>query len=114
MESRGVVMGHNPKFKPQARGQGGKKGPESDTPKPPKPHKEAPAQPPGAWAGRVPAARAAARGGVARRAAHGESRLLLLLGLKRLGTIKATEALQGLRDDPDLGDNAAKQLRGRT
>lgn len=49
----------------------------------------------------------------ARRDEHGESRLLLLLGLKRLGTSKATEALEGLRDDPDLSDNAAKQLGER-
>ena len=49
----------------------------------------------------------------ARRDEHGESRLLLLLGLKRLGTSKAREALGGLRDDPDLGDNAAKQLGER-
>ena len=44
---------------------------------------------------------------------HGESRLLLLLGLKRLRTSKATEALEGLRGDPDLGENAAKQLGER-
>lgn len=49
----------------------------------------------------------------AHREEHGESRLLLLLGLKRLRTRKATEALEGLLDDPDLGDNAAKQLGER-
>lgn len=49
----------------------------------------------------------------AHREEHGESRLLLLLGLKRLRTRKATEALAGLRDDPELGDNAAKQLGER-
>ena len=49
----------------------------------------------------------------ARRDEHGESRLLLLLGLKRLRTRKATEALEGLRDDPELGDQAAKQLGER-
>jgi hypothetical protein len=49
----------------------------------------------------------------AHREEHGESRLLLLLGLKRLRTSKATEALEGLRGDPDLGDNAVEQLGER-
>lgn len=49
----------------------------------------------------------------AQREEHGESRLLLLLGLKRLGTPAAREALEGLRDDPELGDNAAKHLARR-
>lgn len=49
----------------------------------------------------------------AHREEHGESRLILLLGLKRLRTRKATEALEGLLDDPDLGENAAKQLGER-
>ena len=49
----------------------------------------------------------------ARRPAHGESRFLLLLGLRRLRTPAARQALEGLRDDPDLGDNAAKHLKGR-
>lgn len=39
----------------------------------------------------------------AHRQEHGESRLILLLGLKRLRTRKATEALEGLRDDPEPG-----------
>lgn len=49
----------------------------------------------------------------AHREEHGESRFLLLLGLKRLRTSKARKALEGLRDDPELGDNAAKQLGER-
>lgn len=49
----------------------------------------------------------------ARRPEHGESRLLLLLGLRRLRTPAARQALEGLLDDPDLGDNAAKHLKGR-
>lgn len=49
----------------------------------------------------------------ARRPEHGESRLLLLLGLRRLRTPAARQALEGLLDDPDLGDNAAKHLQGR-
>lgn len=49
----------------------------------------------------------------AHREEHGESRLILLLGLKRLRTSAATEALEGLLDDPDLGDNAATQLGER-
>ncbi|MCP3423127.1 hypothetical protein [Nocardioides pinisoli] len=49
----------------------------------------------------------------AHREEHGESRLILLLGLKRLRTSAATEALEGLLDDPDLGVNAAKQLGER-
>ena len=48
-----------------------------------------------------------------RRPEHGESRLLLLLGLRRLRTPAARQALEGLLDDPDLGDNAAKHLQGR-
>ena len=43
---------------------------------------------------------------------HGESRLLLLLGLKRLKSAAAKEALVGFVDDPDLSENAAKQLKG--
>lgn len=49
----------------------------------------------------------------AHREEHGESRLLLLLGLKRLRTSKATEALQGFLDHPELGNSAAEQLKGR-
>ncbi len=49
----------------------------------------------------------------ARRPDHGESRFLLLLGLRRLRTPAARQALDGLLDDPDLGDNAAKHLKGR-
>ena len=49
----------------------------------------------------------------ARRPEHGESRFLLLLGLRRLRTPAARQALEGLLDDPDLGDNAAKHLLGR-
>lgn len=37
----------------------------------------------------------------AHRQEHGESRLILLLGLRRLGTPAATEALEGLLDDPE-------------
>jgi tetratricopeptide (TPR) repeat protein len=43
---------------------------------------------------------------------HGESRLLLLLGLKRLKSAAAKEALESFVDDPDLGGNATKQLKG--
>ncbi|WP_107771074.1 hypothetical protein [Nocardioides sediminis] len=43
---------------------------------------------------------------------HGESRVLLLLGLKRLRSAAAKEALESFVDDPDLGENATKQLKG--
>lgn len=42
---------------------------------------------------------------------HGESRHLLLLGLPRLGTAAARTALEGLVDDPELGENAKKKLK---
>ena len=48
----------------------------------------------------------------ARREEHGESRPILLLGLKRLRSPAARTALEGLVDDPDLGDNARKKLEG--
>ena len=49
----------------------------------------------------------------AHRDEHGESRLLLLLGLERLRTPRATAALESLRDHPELGAAAARKLRGR-
>lgn len=48
----------------------------------------------------------------AQRAEHGESRLLLLLGLRRLKSAAAKEALEGFVDDRELGENAAKELKG--
>ena len=50
----------------------------------------------------------------ARRDEHGESRFILLLGLKRLGSPAARAALEGFLDHPDLGKNAAKQLGRRS
>ena len=49
----------------------------------------------------------------AHREEHGESRLLLLLGLERLRTPKARKALEGLADHPELGDSATKKLGNR-
>ena len=49
----------------------------------------------------------------ARRDAHGESRLILLLGLQRLRSPAATRALEGFADDPELGRTAARLLRKR-
>ena len=48
----------------------------------------------------------------ARRAEHGESRQILLLGLKRLRSPAARTALEGLVDDPELGENARSKLKG--
>ena len=48
----------------------------------------------------------------ARQDAHGESRPTLLLGLRRLKSPAAKEALESLVDDPDLGENAKKKLKG--
>ena len=48
----------------------------------------------------------------ARKPEHGESRHLLLLGLRRLRSPAAKEALEGFVDDPDLGENAQKKLKG--
>jgi hypothetical protein len=42
---------------------------------------------------------------------HGESRLLLLLGLERLTSPAARQALEGFADDPELGKAASKLLR---
>ena len=49
----------------------------------------------------------------AHREEHGESRLLLLLGLERLRMPKARKALEGLADHPELGDSATKKLGNR-
>ena len=46
-----------------------------------------------------------------RRDVHGESRLLLLLGLKRLKSPAARQALEGFADDPELGKTVSKLLR---
>jgi hypothetical protein len=46
----------------------------------------------------------------ARREDHGESRILLLLGLQRLRSPAATRALEGFADDPDLGEAASRML----
>ena len=48
----------------------------------------------------------------AHRDEHGESRLLLLLGLERLRTQRAREALEGFRDHPELGRAAARKREG--
>lgn len=47
----------------------------------------------------------------ARREEHGESRSLLLLGLKRLKSPAARQALEGFADDPELGKAASRLLR---
>jgi hypothetical protein len=47
-----------------------------------------------------------------RREEHGESRPILLLGLRRLRSAAARTALEGLVDHPELGENVRKKLEG--
>ena len=49
---------------------------------------------------------------LARDPAHGDSRLLLLRGFRRLGSSKARAALESLSSDPTLGREASRLLRG--